>query len=135
MKLSRNLVCTGLFFFIMMVSIQIAYGYNLPDTGQTKCYDNAKEIPCPQPGEAFYGQDANYQGAQPAYRDNGDGTVTDLKTELIGRKRGSEQRPKAMAEGHGLWRGWPARHSDWRLPTMRELQSMVTLDGASSRQY
>ncbi|ETR68010.1 MAG: hypothetical protein OMM_10967, partial [Candidatus Magnetoglobus multicellularis str. Araruama] len=32
----------------------------IPDTGQTKCYDNEKEIPCPNPGEDFYGQDANY---------------------------------------------------------------------------
>ncbi len=34
----------------------------VPDTGQTKCYDDqGNEInPCPQPGEPFYGQDANY---------------------------------------------------------------------------
>ncbi|ETR68536.1 MAG: hypothetical protein OMM_04508 [Candidatus Magnetoglobus multicellularis str. Araruama] len=32
----------------------------IPSTGQTKCYDNEKEIPCPGPGEDFYGQDGNY---------------------------------------------------------------------------
>ena len=33
----------------------------LPDTGQTKFYDNDKEIPCPPAkGEPFYGQDAHY---------------------------------------------------------------------------
>lgn len=32
----------------------------IPDTGQVKCYDNEKEIPCPSEGEDFYGQDANY---------------------------------------------------------------------------
>ncbi|ETR68055.1 MAG: hypothetical protein OMM_04794 [Candidatus Magnetoglobus multicellularis str. Araruama] len=32
----------------------------VPDTGQTKCYDNNNEIPCPNSGEDFYGQDANY---------------------------------------------------------------------------
>ena len=37
----------------------------------------------PQPAEPFYGQDAQYQGIQPAYRDNGDGTVTDLNTGLV----------------------------------------------------
>ena len=36
------------------------YTSRVPDTGQTKCYDNEKEIPCPNPGEDFYGQDANY---------------------------------------------------------------------------
>jgi len=39
----------------------------LPDTGQTKCYDNSVEIPCPQPGEAFYGQDASYRINPPSY--------------------------------------------------------------------
>ncbi|ETR67352.1 MAG: hypothetical protein OMM_11699, partial [Candidatus Magnetoglobus multicellularis str. Araruama] len=32
----------------------------IPDTGQAKCYDNENEIPCPESGEDFYGQDANY---------------------------------------------------------------------------
>jgi len=30
----------------------------IPDTGQTKCYNSTEEITCPQPGEAFHGQDA-----------------------------------------------------------------------------
>ena len=29
-------------------------------TGQTKCYDDEKEIECPEKGEKFYGQDAQY---------------------------------------------------------------------------
>jgi hypothetical protein len=32
----------------------------VPDSGQTKCYDNNSEIPCPKPGEPFYGQAGNY---------------------------------------------------------------------------
>ena len=32
----------------------------IPDTGQTKCYNDTQEITCPQPGEPFYGQDAQY---------------------------------------------------------------------------
>jgi len=27
----------------------------IPDTGQTKCYDDEDEITCPLPGEPFYG--------------------------------------------------------------------------------
>jgi hypothetical protein len=34
--------------------------FRLPDTGQTKCYDDTGEIPCPKTGELFYGQDASY---------------------------------------------------------------------------
>jgi hypothetical protein len=38
----------------------IALASPVPDTGQTKCYDNTQEITCPQPGEDFYGHDAQY---------------------------------------------------------------------------
>ena len=39
----------------------------IPDTGQTKCYDDSAEIACPQEGGAFYGQDANYTINPPSY--------------------------------------------------------------------
>jgi len=39
----------------------------LPDTGQTKCYDNTGEIACPQSGQEFHGQDAQYTINQPSY--------------------------------------------------------------------
>jgi hypothetical protein len=32
----------------------------IPDSGLTKCYDDQNEIPCPKPGEPFYGQAGNY---------------------------------------------------------------------------
>ena len=48
----------------------------LPDTGQTKCYNNSAEITCPQPGEEFYGQDAEYVKAR-SYTDLGNGIVRD----------------------------------------------------------
>jgi len=38
-----------------------------PDTGQSKCYDGMAEIPCPQPGQQFYGQDAQYLGTPRTY--------------------------------------------------------------------
>jgi len=45
-------VCIIVFVFQVFAEI--------PDTGQTKCYDDTKEIPCPKPGQDYYGQDANY---------------------------------------------------------------------------
>jgi hypothetical protein len=38
----------------------LEWSCHIPDTGQTKCYDDSQEITCPQPGEPFYGQDAQY---------------------------------------------------------------------------
>jgi len=40
----------------------------VPDTGVTNCYDDGVDvIPCPSPGEPFYGQDANYTINPPSY--------------------------------------------------------------------
>ena len=60
-------------------------GLNNPvvDTGQLRCYDNSRETLYPKPGQPLYGQDAQYEGNAPSYRDNGDGTVTDLVTGLM----------------------------------------------------
>jgi hypothetical protein len=54
--------------------------YPIIDTGMTRFYGPRGEIPRPESGEPFYGQDAQYRGIQPAYQDNGDGTVSDLNT-------------------------------------------------------
>ena len=54
--------------------------YSVVDTGQNSCYDISDEISCPNQGESFYGQDAQFLGKQPSYQNNGDGTVTDLNT-------------------------------------------------------
>lgn len=108
-----------------------AQQYLLPDTGQTKCYDNTQEIPCPQPGQPFYGQDGNYRGPQPAYQDNGNGTVTDLNTGLMWQQGDSQN------AGFGFT--WQEAvdyclaleldgHTDWRLPTRRELSYLVDID-------
>jgi len=39
----------------------------VPDTGQTKCYDNDSEIPCPRVGGDFHGQDGTYLINAPLY--------------------------------------------------------------------
>jgi hypothetical protein len=52
---------------LILVLSGMASAWPIPDTGQTKCYDNTGEIPCPQPGEPFYGQDGNYTTNPPSY--------------------------------------------------------------------
>lgn len=39
----------------------------VPDTGQTTCYGMTGEIACPEPGELFYGQDAQHPTAQRSF--------------------------------------------------------------------
>ena len=53
---------TGIFTcFAFLFFAAYAFAAPVPDTGQTKCYDVAGNvITCPSPGQALYGQDANY---------------------------------------------------------------------------
>ena len=61
-----------------------ASGYAIVDTGQIACYDDSDELDtCPTAGEPYYGQDSQYDGNQPSYTENGDGTVTDNVTGLM----------------------------------------------------
>jgi len=100
------------------------------DSGQSGCYDNAGAIECPAAAEPFGGQDAQYQGLTPAYQDNEDGTVTDLRTgQMWAQDPGAKvtfDQAVAGAEAFGL-----AGHADWRLPTIKELYSLIDFDGGS----
>ena len=115
----------------------LAAGYVLPDTGQTQCYQNRYQgaMECPKPGERFHGQDGNYQGRQPAYRDNGDGTVKDLNTGLMWQQDDAQNTTTAYS--------WPsagdycttlslAGHTDWRLPSVSELVSLIYYPGGGT---
>lgn len=103
------------------------------DTGQDSCYNVVgSQISCPEPGQTLFGQDANYQGAAPSYRDNGDGTVTDLNTGLMWQQSpGSKVSwvdANANAASFNL-----GGHTDWRMPTITELYSLINFNGAEGR--
>ncbi len=54
-----------LWCFIFLISPALASP--VPDTGQTKCYDDNGEIVCPSPWQALHGQDGNYIINPPSY--------------------------------------------------------------------
>ena len=102
--------------------------YLVVDTGQRKCYDNMAEITCPPAGQAFAGQDAQYAGIQAAYKNNGDGTLTDLNTGLMWqRDPGKKMTYAAAVAGASAFR--LAGYADWRLPTIKELYSLILFSG------
>lgn len=103
--------------------------YAIVDTGQVRCYDNSGAIECPGAGAAFFGQDAQYIGNEPAYRDNGDGTVTDLHTGLMWQSDPGEKMTFAEAVA-GAVTCRVGGYEDWRLPTIKELYSLILFSGA-----
>jgi hypothetical protein len=122
--------------------------FPLPDTGSRRCYDNEKMIHCPEVGNDFYGQDAQYgrdvtsTGSQRYKRTipNGEAIVEDRITGLVWQgclagysgdncetqsNTESEYRydwDEALSYCDSLsWGGY----TDWRLPDPYELQSIM----------
>ena len=108
---------------------------SLPATGQTTCWDNSGNIiPC-----AFTGQDGDVRAGAPlAYVDNGDGTITDVNTGLMWEKKSQDFSmhdatlvftwDEALGYATALNENFFAGHHDWRLPNIKELQSIVNYE-------
>lgn len=104
--------------------------YKIVDTGQTKSYGDASEITPPTAFQAFYGQDSQIQGNQPSYQNNGDGTITDLNTGLVWvQERGNRISWDAAVSGASSCR--VGGYSDWRMPTIKELYSLIQFNGVN----
>jgi len=126
-------------FIVVMVVAAVALGWagavtagQLPATGQTTCWDsNGVVIPC-----AGTGQDGDIQaGSTLRYQDNRDGTITDRNTGLTWEKKSMDGSVHdagnsffwsgAFAYVAALNTAKFAGHRDWRLPNVKELQSIV----------
>jgi hypothetical protein len=85
-------------------------------------------LKAPKPGQPFFGQDAFYRGPEPSYRDNGDGTVADLNTGLSWvQARGTRVTWDDAVAGAPACR--VGDHADWRMPTIKELYSLINFSG------
>lgn len=120
-------------------NLQDITNYPIVSTGQATFYDNNSEISEPKQGDPFFGQNANYPGNTPNYTDNGDGTISDNITGLMWErttdKNGDgtinyydkKSYAEALADASSCTTGG---HNDWRLPTIKEIYSLVMAYGA-----
>lgn len=102
--------------------------YAIPGTGQLVAYDDHGEIALPTKKSDYFGQDANNNLLPTKYLDNEDGTVSDLVTGLTWTKKlGTKM---TIAEAHIALRELNKRgSSDWRIPNVKELYSLVLYSG------
>ena len=110
------------------VALCQTHTYTIVGTGVSQCYGNTAPITCPtNTTDAFYGQ---FPGTNPSYQNNNDGTITDLNTGLMWiQDRGSKiswDSTFIMATQCNV-----GGHNDWRVPTIKELYSLMNFNGKS----
>jgi hypothetical protein len=153
---TNTAACTSIskvFFmlFAMVLFFSFSHGiaqtnltFPIVDTDQHLFYDTLVEIDQPAPGEAFYGQDANYTGNAPSYQDNGDGTVSDLVTGLMWQKSpdmdgdGDIDYADKMSYDEAMDGAATfdlAGYTDWRLPSIKEMYSLIIFSGIDPSGY
>lgn len=108
--------------------------YPIVSTNQSKFYNNTNEISEPTEGQDFFGQDANYKHNAINYADNGDGTVTDMVTGLMWQQDPGEKMTYEEAVS-GVASFKLGGYEDWRLPSVKELYSLILFSGEDVSGY
>lgn len=104
--------------------------YKIVDTGVTDFFTDSKKVSSLSSTSSFYGQDANYDGNQASYNDNNDGTVSDLVTGLMWQQTMNAKMTydEALSYANNSKLGG---YSDWRIPNIKELFSLILYTGTS----
>ncbi len=105
--------------------------YPIVSTNQTIFYSNISIISTPSVEDTYYGQDGTYIGNLPSYTENGDGTITDNVTGLMWEQDMGDKitydEAFNKAELSTL-----ANHDNWRVPTIKEIYSLILFTGQVS---
>jgi arylsulfatase A-like enzyme len=103
--------------------------YPVVHTGVNAFYDeNSLLTEIPAQSDPLFWQDAGRVNNEPSYTDNGDGTITDKITGLMWEQDMGEKitYAEAIVKAENLEAGG---HTDWRIPTIKELYSLILFSG------
>lgn len=116
--------------------------YPIVDTSQSKCYNTAGEIACPASGQSFYGQDAQFTGNSASFTLSANNlTVADNTTGLTWIRTPDTNADGSLTEADKVTHtnasaycsAQAAAHfggfTDWRVPTIKELYSLMDFRG------
>lgn len=140
----RHIVLCGIVILCSTLIPDLSGAFIIPDTGITTCFDDkGLEIVCPEAGQAFHGQDAQYGPGAMILTSNGDGTISDENTTLMWEVKGLSDGSPDLSNPNDpdntySWSELPAfisllnsssygGYSDWRLPTVKELETILDL--------
>lgn len=128
-------------FAVILLTLPSFSSAELPRTGQRTCYDQEGNII----SHEGTGQDGDLQAGriwpEPRFQDNGDGTITDLLTDLMWLKNGSclgwlswQAAMNAARELNSMGRvekhcaGLTVSYRDWSLPSIQELETLLNAE-------
>jgi uncharacterized repeat protein (TIGR02543 family) len=128
-------------------NVALAIEYPIVDTGQSKSYNASAEITAPAQGASFYGQDGQVMGTTASYALSNDGkTVADNITQLTW-MRGPNTTlstpvtsDKKTSSALSAWVNTVnasnyGGYNDWRLPSIKELYSLISFKGTDASSY
>jgi hypothetical protein len=125
----KTLISISMIFTFPVVGLSLETPtYNIVDTGQKNYYSDTSYIKKPNRGNSYFGQDSNYLGNQANYTNNQDGTITDNNTKLMWQKTISKKLIWSEAVDYANSSNL-AGYSDWRIPTIKELYSLIDFQG------
>lgn len=136
--------CTSEKNFSNDTDIVFTMNYPIVGTNQTLSFNDREIISNVYEGASFYGQNSNYPGNIPSYTDNGDGTVTDNVTGLMWSKSPdlngdgiiNYDDKISLEESEQFIKEFTlAGYTDWRIPTIKELYSLIDFSGIDISSY